>query len=65
MLMLLCILYHTGRFCFCDLPREDTANTVPFLMHLEHDLGRLLLRFAEKLLEYLHYEFHRSIIVVH
>ena len=42
----------------------DTADADTFLVHMQHDLGRILAALVEEPLQHVHHEFHRGVVVV-
>src|SRR4051812_6674314 len=65
MLMLLCILYHASRFRLRNFARENATYSLALFMDQEHQLLGFVVVFLEELLQYLHYKFHRGIVIVH
>ena len=48
-----------------DLVGIDAANAHAFVMHMQHDAGRVFPAFVEEPLQDENDELHRSIVVVH
>jgi hypothetical protein len=54
-------LRHLG---FRDLKSVNAANAYSMPMNVEHNLNGLVVRLAEKALQHMHDEFHRSVVVI-
>src|SRR6185295_1905967 len=50
--------------CLGDLIGIDATLPYPMLMHMQHDMGRLLTTLLKKLLQHQNYELHRRVVVV-
>lgn len=58
-------VHDLGDFGFSDFEGVNTAGADPRLVHIEHDLRRLFLRFLEDAHQDRDDEFHRRIIIIH
>ena len=60
----------TGEFidlrhlCFCDFPREDTANAAATGVYVEHYLGRLFAVHGKEYLQHFDDKIHRCVVIV-
>ena len=63
-LILARVVHHLRHFRLGDLVGEDAAFADPIVVHVKHDLRRLLLVLVEERLQNGDHELHRRVVVV-
>jgi hypothetical protein len=64
MLMFAGKVHHLRHFCFGHFVGENAAFTDAVVMDMQHDSGRRFVVLVEELLQHVHHELHRGVVVI-